>query len=269
MIDRPSHLDHRSHLRSIVAAPEFGPFVLLAVELFVFWAINHNFLSPLNISNTLAFTVELGLIALTMTLLMTAGEFDLSVGSVFGFSPVLMWTLYNQGILPLELAFVAALGISGADRLGQRLVRDLAEDPLVPGHARHAARGQGYGAVRDRRLPATDLEGRRHAARDSARRRLHPRRVPPLLVAVLVHRCGRGAWLCADADALRQLDPGRGGQRQRGPGPRRQRPTAPRSSCSCCRPSLRPSRASSARSAPRPPTPTAAPATNSRSSPWW
>ena len=66
-------------------------------------AINPDFLSPLNISNTLAFTVELGLIALAMTLLMTAGEFDLSVGSVFGFSPVVMWTLFNSGTAPLEV----------------------------------------------------------------------------------------------------------------------------------------------------------------------
>ena len=28
-----------------------------------------------------------------MTLLMTAGEFDLSVGSLFGFAPVVMWTV--------------------------------------------------------------------------------------------------------------------------------------------------------------------------------
>ena len=70
----------------MIAKPEFGPFVLLVVELVVFTAINPAFLSPLNIRNTLTFTVELGLIALAMTLLMTAGEFDLSVGSVFGFA---------------------------------------------------------------------------------------------------------------------------------------------------------------------------------------
>ena len=52
----------------------------------MFTAINPQFLSAGNIGNTLTFTVELGLIALPMTLLMTAGEFDLSVGSVFGFS---------------------------------------------------------------------------------------------------------------------------------------------------------------------------------------
>ncbi len=94
--------------------PEFGPLVLLIVELIVFWSINPNFLSALNVSNTLTFTVELGLIALAMTLLMTSGEFDLSVGSVFGFAPVLMWTLYNSGTSSLGLSFLLAmLGAAG------------------------------------------------------------------------------------------------------------------------------------------------------------
>ncbi len=89
--------------------PEFGPLVLLIAELVVFTAINPSFLSPLNISNTLAFSVELGLVALAMTLLMTSGEFDLSVGSVFGLTPVIMWTLFNAGSLPLEVSFIVAL----------------------------------------------------------------------------------------------------------------------------------------------------------------
>jgi simple sugar transport system permease protein len=100
-------------IRHLVAKPEFGPLVLLIAELLVFWSINHDFLSPLNISNTLAFTVELGLIALAMTLLMTAGEFDLSVGSVFGFTPVLMWTLFNGGVTSLPAAFAVGLVIAG------------------------------------------------------------------------------------------------------------------------------------------------------------
>jgi simple sugar transport system permease protein len=96
-------------LRRLVSAPEFGPFVLLVLELVVFDAINPDFLSVLNISNTLTFTVELGLIALAMTLLMTAGEFDLSVGSLFGFAPVVMWTLYNGGLTSLGVGFVISL----------------------------------------------------------------------------------------------------------------------------------------------------------------
>jgi simple sugar transport system permease protein len=102
-------VENRSLVPRLIARPEFGPFVLLVVELSVFWAINHDFLSALNITNTLAFTVELGLVAMAMTLLMTSGEFDLSVGSVFGFSPVLMWTLFNGGITSMEIAFVIAL----------------------------------------------------------------------------------------------------------------------------------------------------------------
>jgi simple sugar transport system permease protein len=102
-------LEQRSLLQRAIARPEFGPFVLLVVELIAFYSINPDFLSGQNISNTLAFTVELGLIALTMTLLMTSGEFDLSVGSLFGFSPVLMWTLFNGGHVSLEVAFAVAL----------------------------------------------------------------------------------------------------------------------------------------------------------------
>ncbi len=101
--------DGPSIVRRLLAKPESGPLILLIVELFAFWSLNHNFLSALNISNTLAFTVELGPIALAMTLLMTSGEFDLSVGSVFGFAPVLMWTLFNGGMTSLPVAFVVTL----------------------------------------------------------------------------------------------------------------------------------------------------------------
>lgn len=92
--------------------PEVGPAVLLVLLIVIFTSINPKFLSILNISNTLAFTVELGLIALAMTLLMTSGEFDLSVGSVFGLTPVIMWTLFNGTDIPLELAFLSAIAIA-------------------------------------------------------------------------------------------------------------------------------------------------------------
>jgi simple sugar transport system permease protein len=105
-------VESRLILKQFVARPEFGPLVLLVAEIAVFTAINPNFMSILNISNTLAFTVELGMIALAMTLLMTSGEFDLSVGSVFGLTPVIMWTLANTSGVPLILAFLIALGIA-------------------------------------------------------------------------------------------------------------------------------------------------------------
>lgn len=105
-------MENRSILQRFIARPEFGPFVLLVLEIIVFQSLNQNFLSPQNISNTLAFTVELGLIALAMTLLMTSGEFDLSVGSVFGFSAVLMWTLFNAEVTSLGVAFLITLVVA-------------------------------------------------------------------------------------------------------------------------------------------------------------
>lgn len=101
-----------SFLQRVIAAPEFGPFVLLVGEIVVFTALSPAFLSAGNISNMLAFTPELGMITLGMTLLMTSGEFDLSVGSVFGFAPIVMWTFFNAHIAPLEIGFLVAMVIA-------------------------------------------------------------------------------------------------------------------------------------------------------------
>ncbi|MBK9124044.1 MAG: ABC transporter permease [Chloroflexi bacterium] len=100
-------------LQGFIGRPEFGPFVLLILEIVVFTARSNAFLSPTNISNLLAFTPELGMIALGMTMLMTSGEFDLSVGSVFGFAPIVMWTILNTGTASLEVGFFVAIAIAG------------------------------------------------------------------------------------------------------------------------------------------------------------
>jgi simple sugar transport system permease protein len=97
-------------LKRAVSQPEAGPFGLLVLALVVFSLLSATYLTAGNFSNLLMFTPELGMIALAMTLLMTAGEFDLSVGSVFGFSAVLMWTFINEAGIPLELAFLIAMG---------------------------------------------------------------------------------------------------------------------------------------------------------------
>lgn len=99
-----------SPLRKFILRPEFAPLVLAVGEIIAFTALSGGkFLDAGNISNLLAFVPELGMIALGMTLLMIAGEFDLSVGSVFGFAPILMWTFFNQGVTSLEVGFVIAI----------------------------------------------------------------------------------------------------------------------------------------------------------------
>ncbi len=101
----------RTLVQTAISKPEFGPLVLFIVVAIGFAIINPYFLSPFNISNALTFTVEIGLIALGMTLLMTSGEFDLSVGSVFGLAPVIMWTLFNSGTTSMLGGFLIAMGV--------------------------------------------------------------------------------------------------------------------------------------------------------------
>lgn len=102
-----------STVQKWILRAEFGPFVLVIGEIIVFALLSSfDFLGARNISNFMAFVPELGMIALAMTLLMTAGEFDLSVGSVFGFTPVVMWTLFNEGVTTLEVGFLIGMMIA-------------------------------------------------------------------------------------------------------------------------------------------------------------
>ncbi|WP_085879860.1 ABC transporter permease [Roseisalinus antarcticus] len=63
--------------------PQVATLLMLIVVLAGFTIAAPHFASPRNVSNMLAFMPELGIIALGMCLLLTAGEFDLSVGAVF------------------------------------------------------------------------------------------------------------------------------------------------------------------------------------------
>src|SRR5438874_12396293 len=97
---------------SIAGSPQFASLAILCVVLIAFAIGNDNFLSPLNISNMLAFLPELGIIALGMTLLLTAGEFDLSVGAVFALAPVVVMLLVQNAGWDLGFALLIGLAIS-------------------------------------------------------------------------------------------------------------------------------------------------------------
>jgi simple sugar transport system permease protein len=96
---------------AIVGTPQFASFVILCVVLVAFAIGDEKFLSPLNVSNMMAFLPELGIIALGMTLLMTAGEFDLSVGAVFALAPVAVMLLVQNAAWDLGLALLVGLAI--------------------------------------------------------------------------------------------------------------------------------------------------------------
>ncbi|KAB2866938.1 MAG: ABC transporter permease [Bauldia sp.] len=98
-------------LQRMLRAPEFSSLAILGVILLLFVMGNDKFLSPLNISNILAFLPELGIVALAMTLLLTAGEFDLAVGAVFAFGPVVVMLLAQNAGVDLGLALLVGLAV--------------------------------------------------------------------------------------------------------------------------------------------------------------
>jgi simple sugar transport system permease protein len=96
-------------VRRLSAVPELVPAALLVITSIAFALASPAFLSASNISNMWAFIPELGIMALAMTVLLTAGEFDLSVGAVFAFGPLLAFILVNQHGVPLELAMLLSV----------------------------------------------------------------------------------------------------------------------------------------------------------------
>lgn len=84
-------------LLTLLKRPQVASLIILILVLAGFSIANPAFYSPRNLTNMLAFMPELGIIALGMCLLLTAGEFDLSVGAVFGFIPCLVMVLVQQG----------------------------------------------------------------------------------------------------------------------------------------------------------------------------
>jgi ribose transport system permease protein len=73
-----------------VSVPEVAALVVVLVALFVFFSITSQyFLNPENLVNILQNVAVVGIIACPATLIMIAGQFDLSVGSAVGFVSML------------------------------------------------------------------------------------------------------------------------------------------------------------------------------------
>jgi simple sugar transport system permease protein len=102
---------------ALLRKPQVASLIILIAVLAGFSLANPAFYSARNLTNLLAFMPELGIIALGMCLLLTAGEFDLSVGAVFGFVPCMVMILVQQtglGVGPsliLGLLICIAIGL--------------------------------------------------------------------------------------------------------------------------------------------------------------
>jgi simple sugar transport system permease protein len=86
-------------LSSLTRHPEFGAAaVMLIVVVAIGFASNGNAFNPLGLKNNLSIIAQFGIIATGAALLMIAGEFDLSIGSMIGFAGMCMAMLLKFGL---------------------------------------------------------------------------------------------------------------------------------------------------------------------------
>lgn len=89
-----------------------GPVLALVVLILIGIALNPNFLSYANLTNVLARSAFIGIIAVGMTFVITAGGLDLSVGSMAAFIAGLMILVMNTVLPSLgESVWVIGVGI--------------------------------------------------------------------------------------------------------------------------------------------------------------
>jgi simple sugar transport system permease protein len=89
--------------------PETGALVAAIVLIVVFSLVANYFLSMQSIASMATVAAELGILAMAVTALMIAGEFDLSVGSILGLSSMIIaWLIINLAF-PAVLALICGL----------------------------------------------------------------------------------------------------------------------------------------------------------------
>ncbi len=88
---------------------EFGVLIAVIALAVVFSIANSMFLSPSNLLITVRMASELGIMSVGVTLLMIAGEFDLSIGSTYALSPMVTAILYSNFNVPIIFAVMVAL----------------------------------------------------------------------------------------------------------------------------------------------------------------
>lgn len=107
--------DRRNVVGRVVRAPEFGA-VVAVVAIYVFFAstsVGNGFTSLAGTASWLNTASELGIIAVPVGLLMIAGDFDLSIGSMVGAGSITVGivTGYYQASLLVAVLVAAGLGI--------------------------------------------------------------------------------------------------------------------------------------------------------------
>jgi simple sugar transport system permease protein len=102
-------------LGALIRMRSLNAFLVFALlyAVFAVFSPGHRFTSSESIGVFLATSSEFNIVALVVGLLMIAGEFDLSVGSILVFTSYVFLTLFKAG-LPVLPALLATMGAGGA-----------------------------------------------------------------------------------------------------------------------------------------------------------
>jgi simple sugar transport system permease protein len=96
----------------LIGRPETGA-LFGAIVMFLYFAVTaDHFTDRVALSGMLNITAELGIVAMAITLLMISGHFDLSVGSVLGFSSMLVPYMMLNYNYPSWLAVLLAVAVA-------------------------------------------------------------------------------------------------------------------------------------------------------------
>lgn len=109
--------------RGLLRWQEIGIFVIAVVVFLCFAFANEAFSSRSNLVTLSQTLAPVAIMALGLVMVMILGEIDLSVGSTFGFTPAMVWLVYEELRLVLPLAVVVALAVTGLIGLVNGLVR--------------------------------------------------------------------------------------------------------------------------------------------------
>lgn len=106
--------------------------LVLIFECVIFSATGTNFFTASNGFEITRLSVEVGLLALALTLVIITGGIDLSVGSMMGLAAVVLGALWRDAHLPILLAAAIALVIGAAGgSLNALLISRLGLPPLI------------------------------------------------------------------------------------------------------------------------------------------
>lgn len=110
-------LEHKTLRRSSFRVPAFVRsqegllLIILLVVMFILSRMSTQFLTASNLLALTRLFVEVGLMTLPMTMIIITGGVDLSVGSMFGFTSVMLGATWQYLGFPLPLAVIATLVI--------------------------------------------------------------------------------------------------------------------------------------------------------------